>query len=87
MAYALSPIDLIPDFIPILGYLDDLVLLPIGIYLSVKLIPAPLWLEFQAHAELMNLDLPKNKRAGAIIGLIFCVGVGASGYAIWLFCF
>ncbi|WDC84884.1 YkvA family protein [Caloramator sp. mosi_1] len=39
IAYALSPIDLIPDFIPILGYLDDLLILPLGIYLSLKLVP------------------------------------------------
>ena len=39
-AYALSPIDLIPDFIPVLGYLDDLILLPLGIALAIKLIPA-----------------------------------------------
>lgn len=42
VAYALSPIDLIPDFIPVLGYVDDLILLPFGIYLAVKLIPEPL---------------------------------------------
>ena len=40
VAYALSPIDLIPDFIPIFGYLDDLVLLPIGIWLAIRMIPA-----------------------------------------------
>ncbi len=40
VAYALSPIDLIPDFIPVLGYLDDLVLLPLGIALAIRLIPA-----------------------------------------------
>lgn len=39
VAYALSPIDLIPDFIPVLGYLDDLIILPLGIYLALKLIP------------------------------------------------
>ena len=42
VAYALSPIDLIPDFIPVLGYLDDLILLPIGIYLTLKLVPQPI---------------------------------------------
>ena len=49
-AYALSPIDLIPDFIPILGYLDDLVILPLGIMLAVKLVPADLMSEFRATA-------------------------------------
>ena len=50
-AYALSPIDLIPDFIPVLGYLDDLVIVPIGIMLVVRLIPPALMAEHRAHAE------------------------------------
>lgn len=50
-AYALSPIDLIPDFIPVLGYLDDLLLLPIGIFLAVRLIPDHLMAEFRKTAE------------------------------------
>ncbi|TIT56386.1 MAG: DUF1232 domain-containing protein, partial [Mesorhizobium sp.] len=49
-AYALSPIDLIPDFIPVLGYLDDLIIVPLGILLAVKLIPAALMAEFRAAA-------------------------------------
>src|SRR5882762_11450439 len=49
-AYALSPIDLIPDFIPVLGYLDDLIIVPLGILLVVKLIPAELMAEFRAEA-------------------------------------
>ncbi|MBS3848884.1 YkvA family protein [Devosia sp. J2-20] len=50
-AYALSPIDLIPDFIPVLGYLDDLLIVPLGIVAVVKLIPAPLFAEFRAAAS------------------------------------
>ncbi|HTH27548.1 MAG TPA: DUF1232 domain-containing protein, partial [Sphingobium sp.] len=46
-AYALSPIDLIPDVIPVLGYLDDLLILPLGIMLAVRMIPAPLLAEFR----------------------------------------
>lgn len=49
-AYALSPVDLIPDFIPILGYLDDLLIVPLGILLAVRLIPASLMTEFRAEA-------------------------------------
>ena len=45
MAYAFSPIDLIPDPIPVLGYLDDLVLVPLGVYLALKMIPAPVIVE------------------------------------------
>lgn len=49
-AYALSPIDLIPDFIPVIGYLDDLILVPIGILLVVRLVPPPLMERFRALA-------------------------------------
>ena len=50
VAYALSPIDLIPDFIPVLGYVDDLVLLPLGIALALRLIPPPVLAECRARA-------------------------------------
>lgn len=50
-AYALSPIDLIPDFVPILGYLDDVIILPLGIWIFVSLVPKPLWTELRARAE------------------------------------
>lgn len=50
-AYALSPIDLIPDFVPVLGYLDDLLIVPLGIMLAVSLIPAPLMAEFRNTAS------------------------------------
>jgi uncharacterized membrane protein YkvA (DUF1232 family) len=51
VAYAVSPIDLIPDFIPVLGYLDDLLLVPLGIALALKLIPAPVMAECRARAR------------------------------------
>ena len=54
VAYALSPIDLIPDFIPVLGYLDDLVIVPAGILLTVRLIPSDLLSEFRAQAEKLS---------------------------------
>lgn len=71
VAYALSPIDLIPDFIPVIGYLDDLLLLPLGIWLAVRLIPEDVWRECQARAEEEVFELPKNRRAAAIIVLIW----------------
>jgi uncharacterized membrane protein YkvA (DUF1232 family) len=49
-AYALSPIDLIPDFVPVLGYLDDLIIVPLGILLAINLIPRELMTEFRAKA-------------------------------------
>ena len=49
-AYALSPIDLIPDFIPVVGHLDDLLIVPAGIWLAARLVPAPLMAEFRDQA-------------------------------------
>jgi uncharacterized membrane protein YkvA (DUF1232 family) len=64
-AYALSPVDLIPDFIPVLGYLDDLLILPLGIMLAVKLVPSDLMREFrQAAAERSGKPV---SRAGLLI--------------------
>ncbi len=51
VAYSLSPIDIIPDFVPILGYLDELLLIPLGVFLTMKLIPKDLWDEFQEEAK------------------------------------
>ena len=51
MAYLLSPIDLIPDFIPVIGQLDDIVLVPAGFYLVWRMIPREVWREAQARAE------------------------------------
>ena len=71
VAYALSPIDLIPDFIPVLGYIDDLLLLPLGIWLAIKLIPEDVWQECQALAREQVSDLPGNRRAAAVIIIIW----------------
>lgn len=68
-AYALSPVDLIPDFIPIIGYLDDLVLVPLGITLAIKLIPATLFAELQREAARHDLRLSSKVGAGIIITL------------------
>jgi uncharacterized membrane protein YkvA (DUF1232 family) len=51
VAYALSPIDLIPDFIPVLGYLDDIVIVPAGIFLAISCIPPALMAEFRERVE------------------------------------
>lgn len=68
-AYALSPIDLIPDFIPVLGYLDDLLIVPFGIALAVWLIPPGLMAEFRAHATLMA------KRPQSRVAIVAIIGV------------
>lgn len=65
--YALSPIDLIPDFIPLFGQLDDLVLLPLGIALTLRLIPAPAWAECRARARDENT---RGSRAGWVAGTV-----------------
>ena len=68
VAYALSPVDLIPDFVPVLGYLDDLILIPAGIALAVKLVPRSVLVECRARArETVQSGMPVSRVAGAII--------------------
>src|SRR5689334_4466252 len=68
VGYAFSPIDLIPDFIPVLGYLDDLVLIPLGVALAIKMIPANVLAECRDKArEVMKQGKPINRIAAAII--------------------
>lgn len=69
VGYALSPIDLIPDFIPVLGLLDDLVLLPLGIWLAIRLIPPAIWEACQARALERQEELPSSR--GAFIVIVF----------------
>lgn len=69
VAYAFSPIDLIPDFIPVLGYLDDLILLPLGIWLSIKLLPREVVQEYRAKARQQLLDRKPNYIMAAVIFL------------------
>ena len=78
-AYALSPIDLIPDFIPILGYLDDLLIVPLGIALAIRLMPTPLMSEFRKLAESRN-ERPIS-RAGLLA--IIAIWLAATALAIW----
>lgn len=68
-AYALSPIDLIPDFIPILGYLDDLVIVPLGILLVVRLVPKALMIEFRERAE---RDGVRPRSRSGLYAILFC---------------
>lgn len=68
VAYAFSPIDLIPDFIPVLGYLDDLILVPLGISLAIKMIPAPVMVECRTQAK---TDLEEGKPVSWFMAVIF----------------
>jgi len=79
-AYALSPIDLIPDFIPVLGYLDDLIIVPLGILLAVKLVPPELMAEFRAEAT--RWERPMS-RAG--LALIVAIWILAAILLAWFF--
>jgi uncharacterized membrane protein YkvA (DUF1232 family) len=79
VAYAFSPIDLIPDFIPVLGYLDDLILLPLGIALALKMIPQHLIDEHREKAvALKEKGKPKSWFAGVLIIFIWVLA------AVWL---
>jgi uncharacterized membrane protein YkvA (DUF1232 family) len=81
-AYALSPIDLIPDFIPVLGYLDDLVIVPAGILLVVKLVPPELMREFRASAASAEGERALGKRGAALVVLLWVAGLLAA--ALWI---
>ena len=74
VGYALSPIDLIPDFIPILGYLDDIIILPIGIMLAIRLIPSNIMDECREQSEnIFKNGKPKNWVAASIIIFIWII--------------
>jgi uncharacterized membrane protein YkvA (DUF1232 family) len=79
VAYAFSPVDLIPDFIPVLGYLDEVILLPLGIALTLRLIPAAILVECRERAAGV-LKKPVNWVAGTIIVLIW---LGLAALAAW----
>jgi uncharacterized membrane protein YkvA (DUF1232 family) len=82
LAYALSPIDLIPDFIPVLGLLDDVVLVPMGIALAVRLTPQPLWQACMLEAEASADKLPRVWWGALLVVLVWLLIVG--GFAWWL---
>jgi uncharacterized membrane protein YkvA (DUF1232 family) len=75
IAYAFSPIDLIPDFIPVLGYLDDLILVPAGIALVIRLIPAEVMAEARLRSDTLHIEKPwlRYLAAGLIILLWLAV--------------
>jgi uncharacterized membrane protein YkvA (DUF1232 family) len=83
IAYAVSPIDLIPDFIPVLGLLDELILLPLGVALAVKLTPDALWQARLAEAEAGAEKLPKLLGGALAIVVLWLLLIGAGGWWLW----
>ena len=79
VGYALSPIDLIPDFIPVLGLLDDLVLLPLGIALCLKLLPADVMAECRERAR-ESVARPRNYFAAGVIALLWIAALALLGW-------
>lgn len=83
VAYALSPIDLIPDFIPVLGYLDDIIIVPLGIALCLKLIPEPILQDNRRKASKLNKNiLSQNWYAGVLIIILWIIVISVIGYFI-----
>lgn len=80
-AYALSPIDLIPDFIPVVGYLDDLIIVPLGLWFAIRLIPPDVMAEHRAAAA----DAPRlvSPAGAAVVIAIWLLGLAAIG--VWLY--
>jgi uncharacterized membrane protein YkvA (DUF1232 family) len=78
--YALSPIDLIPDFIPVLGYLDDVILVPLGILIVIRLIPPEIMSEHRETAAAAQ-GCPVSHRAAIVI---ICIGIASIALCAWL---
>ncbi len=84
VAYALSPVDLIPDFIPVLGYLDDVIILPLGIALVIRLVPGPVMAECCAEAT-RRLDARGRRSwiAAAVIIAVWLTLAAMCGWLVW----
>lgn len=77
-AYAFSPVDLVPDFIPVLGYLDDAVLIPLGVRVALKMIPAPVMSECRAKArDSLDRSTSAGRVAAGIVILLWILVVAA----------
>ena len=79
VAYALSPIDFIPDFIPVLGYLDDLLLLPLGIILALKLTPVAVLVDARQAAQQADGTLAKSRVAAIVVVALWAIGAATFG--------
>ncbi|MBA3834688.1 MAG: DUF1232 domain-containing protein [Sphingomonas sp.] len=78
-AYALSPIDLIPDFIPVLGYLDDLLIVPLGIWAAIRLVPEAVMIDLRAKA----LERSRPTSTAGLVGILL-IWISAASLTLWL---
>lgn len=86
VAHTFSPIDLVPDFIPVLGYLDDLIITPLGIFIAVKLIPPSVMAEARRDASLADQQGKIRSAAGAAIVLaVWLLGLMLVAYGVFKF--
>ena len=84
VGYALSPIDLIPDFVPVLGLLDDVILIPIGIALVLRMVPPQVIAEARARANIELADKrPRSRVAAAVVIAIWIVAAALAGYVAY----
>lgn len=84
VTYALSPIDLIPDFVPLLGYLDDLILVPLGIALSLRLIPPEVIRDARQQAAVQTGLAGTNAWRGVLLVVgIWVMGLSLTGLVVW----
>lgn len=84
VGYAFSPLDLIPDFVPVLGYLDDLILIPLGILLVQRLVPGQVMDEYRVRAvEAMKEGKPVNKAAAGVIIAIWLSLAVLTAFFMW----
>lgn len=86
VAYAFSPLDLIPDFIPVLGYMDDVIILPLGIYLAVKMVPPDVLVDCRQRAGEVYTDKKPISRAAAVVVMLIWLLLAAL-VVYWLLTF
>lgn len=82
-AYALSPIDLIPDFIPVIGYLDDLIILPLGIALVIRMIPENVMEDLRKQADKALIERPRSIFGAVFVISVWLACIALAGWMMW----